>query len=496
MNRNFNILILLISLALNFQLKAQNNVLTFQKILNEGFENNYNIKFEKLSLTKANYTLLRANGFLNPSIDTKIVYGEGTDPTFTNDGTEYVQTNFIVPTKFGVNFYTGVRLERTTEIETPENVLFNSSGAYAGVKIPLLKGLGKTNSGNSFIEVSKINQKALGEQFSNEILTYFSELLINYLTLKEVIEEYGIQKNIVAESKIYKNQIYILADNDQIPLVEKNRANSFYNDKLQQLTISNIQVLQVYYDTKILLGINDNENSDSIPELMDQVPDPNKKKLIEYITKKRLTLDTLIKNTPQYKSISLGVDENKISLNNAKNQKKNLLDLNIKVSRFGSYDKGAYNLNSTFNSNPGTSVLVSLTHSLPIKNQSQKGAYLEQLIDYDVSKISLQQYLFESTTSVELNLALLKQKIDLFDQTKLLIGLIKLSYQNEVDKFRLGNSSQTDVIISLNNYYAALKSLNLLKYDIWKIYVGINFKLGELPQNVEELNEFLFSDFF
>ena len=495
MKDNFNIFLILISILLNFGLKAQNSVLTFQEILNKGFENNYNIKLERLSLDKSNYTLLRANGFLNPYLDTKIVYGEGADPTISNDGTKYIQTNFTVPTKFGVDFYTGVRLERTTEVDTP-NYLFNSSGAYAGIKIPLLKGLGKTNSGNSFIEISKINQKALGAQFSNEILTYFNELLINYLSLKKVIEEYRIQKNIVDESKKYKNQIYTLADNDQIPLVEKNRANSFFNNKLQQLTISNIQVLQVYYKTKILLGINDNENTDSIPKLMDQVPDPNKEKLIEFITEKRFTLDTLIKNTPQYESIALGVDENKISLNNAKNQKRNVLDLNIRVSRFGSNENEVYNLDSTFNANPGTSVLVSLTHNLPIKNQSQKSAYLEQVVNYDLSKTSLQQYLFESTTSVELNLVLLKQKIDLFEQTKELAGLMKQSYQDEIDKFKLGKSTQTDLIISLNNYFKTLKALNLLKYDIWIIYVGINFNLGELPQNAEELNDFLFSDFF
>ena len=73
---------------------------------------------------------------------------------------------------------------------------------------------------------------------------------------------------------------------------------------------------------------------------------------------------------------------------------------------------------------------------------------------------------------------------------------MKQSYQDEIDKFKLGKSTQTDLIISLNNYFKTLKALNLLKYDIWIIYVGINFNLGELPQNAEELNDFLFSDFF
>jgi hypothetical protein len=57
MNCNFNILILLISLALNFQLKAQGNIVSFKKILDEGYENSYNIKLEKFYLTKSYYTL-------------------------------------------------------------------------------------------------------------------------------------------------------------------------------------------------------------------------------------------------------------------------------------------------------------------------------------------------------------------------------------------------------------------------------------------------------
>ena len=495
MNLNSNILILLISLALNFQLKAQNNVLTFQTILNEGLENNYNIKLDKLSLTKATYTLLKANGALNPFIDTELVYGSGTNPSLDNDGTEYLQTRFVVPTKFGIDFYSGCRIERTIEVDNP-NYAFNSSGAFAGAKIPLLKGIGKTNPGYSFIEVSTINQKALAEQFSNQVLTYFSELLINYLTLKEAIDRYYITNNIVIESRIYKNGIYTLAESDQIPLIEKDQANSFYNNKLQQLTISNINVLGVYYQTKILLGINDNENSDSIPKLIDQVPDPNKEKLIEYITTRKITLDSLIKNTPEYKSISLGIEENKVLLKNAKNQKKNLLDLDIRVSRFGTYEDGAYNLNKTFNANPGTSFLLSLTHNLPISNQTQKGAYLEQLVEYDLSKTDLQQYLFETTTSVELNLKLLKQKLILFDQTKLLVSLMKKTYENELDKFKLGFTTQTEVIINLNNYFSSLESINKLKYDIWTTYVGIKLKLGELPKNAKELNEFSFSDLF
>lgn len=495
MKHYFNIIILLISLSLNFQVEAQTNTLTFEKILNDGFENNFNIKLKRLSLNKTDYTLLKARGALNFFIDTDATYGAGVDPSLSNDGIQTLETKFVAPTKFGVNFYSGFRLERTIEFGKP-NTPFNSSGAFAGVKIPLLRGIGKSSLVNTDIEVSKINQKTLGEEFSNQILTYFTDILINYFTLKEAIEEYNISKNIVNETKKYRNEIFTLAENDQIPLVEKNRANSLYYNNLQKLTTSNMQVLRVYFDTKTLLGLSDNEKSDSLPVLLDLFSEPNKEKLIEFINIKSVNLDSLIKKTPQYKSISLGVNENEILLNNAKNQKKNSLNLDIRVSSFGSYENGRYNLNQTFNSIPGNSLLVSLTHTFPIRNQQRKGAYLEQLVEYDISKTHLKQYLFESTTSITLNLKLLQQKVELFYETKLLVGLMRENYENELAKFKLGNSTQTDIIITLNNYFDTLKSLNNLKYDVWKSYVEIKFVLGELPKNVEELNKFLFSELF
>lgn len=491
----FNIIILLISLVSCFQVNAQSDFLTFEKILNSGFENNFDIKLKKLSLNKADFTLLKAKGGLNAFANTDLTYGSGVNPSLDNDGTQILQTRFVVPTKLGVNFYSGFRLERTIQFGNP-NTPFNTSGAFAGIKIPLLRGLGKASPVNTDILVSEINQDGQEQEFSNEILIYFANILTNYLTLKEAIEEYNISKDIVDESKIYRDQIYTLIENDQIPLSEKSRANSLYISNLLKLNVSNMQALQVYYNTKTLLGINNDEKSDSIPILLDMFPDPNRDKIIGFIETKKSNLDSLIKNTPQYKSISLDVNENEILLNNAENQKKNPLDLDIRVSSFGSYENRAFNLNRTFNSIPGTSLLISLTHVFPIKNQQRKGAYLEQLIEYDISKTNLEQYLFENKVNVNLSLNLLRQKIEMYDETKLLVDLMKENYEDELQKFKLGTSTQTDIIITLDNYFDALKSLNNLKYDVWKSYVDIKFILGDLPVNENELNNFLLSSIF
>ena len=380
----FNTTILLISLVFCFQAEAQSNSLTFNQLLIEGFENNYDIKLRKLSLNKADYSLLKARGGLNASINTDLTYGAGVNPSFDNDGTQILQTRFIVPTKLGIDFYSGFRLERTIEFGSP-NTPFNASGAFAGLKIPLLSGLGKASPLNTDIEVSKINREASEKEFSNEILTYFSRILQNYLTLKQVVQEYNISKDIVNESKRYKEQIFTLVESDQIPSSEKSRANSLYIGNLQKLTIAKMQASQVYYGTKNLLGVEERKH-DSVPTLLDLFPEPNRDEILIFINSKKNNLDSLIKNTPQYKSIALDVNASEILLNNAENQKKNPLDLDVRVSSFGSYQNGVYNLRRTFNSTPGTSVLVTLSHVFPIRNQQRRGAYLERLTQYDISK--------------------------------------------------------------------------------------------------------------
>lgn len=490
-----NICMILISLFLTFQSKAQTKTISFQELLRDGFKNNYSIKLENLNVTKATYTLLRANGFLNPYLDTDVVYGSGVDPTITNDGTQYFQTNFVLPTKFGIDLYSGARLERTDLIQ--ESFILNSSGAWVGAKIPLLKGLGKSSDANTFIETSKINQKALKEQFSNQVLIYFNDMLLTYLTLQENTKRYEIEQSTLAEAKKYHEYIYSLAKNDLIPQVEKNRANAFVEQKSQQLTIANLDALGTYYSTRMLLGNNANTAIDSVPKLLDEIPDPNKDKLIKYIEARKLDLESLVKNTPQYKNIALRVEENELLLKNAKNQKRNQLDLDLKVSRFGMIQNGGYNFSNTLRSTyPGYSVLVSLTHNLPISNQKQRGAYLEQLTELDKSRTFLQQYVFESVVGARLNMTLLEQKIDLFEQTKKIVALTKQNYLDEKEKFKLGSSTQIDITLSFDNYFSAMKSLNTLKYEIWRNYVSLKFKLGELPNNEQELNEFTLLNLF
>ncbi len=488
MKNQLRLFILLMALVSYFQIEAQSDILNFNQLLNEGFQNNFDIKLNKFSLSKADYTLLKASGGLNANIITDLTYGEGVNPGLDNDGTQILQSKLVIPTKFGVDFYSGFLAERTINYGST-NTPFNTSGAFAGLRVPLLRGFGKSSLLNTDIELSKINKEVREKEFSNEILTFIRNILNNYLTLKQVVQEYHIMKNLVDDSKIRREQIKTLVENDLIPFSENTRANSNFISINQNLKISKIQVSQVYFETKNLIGV-DNSRSDSIPILMDLFPNPDKQIIYSFITEKESNLDSLIKNSPQYKSIALGVDENQILLKNAQNQKRNPLNLDVRVSNFGSYENGDFNLRNTFNSTPGTSLLVTLTHLFPIKNQQQKGAYLEQLTEYDVSKTNLNQYLYESKINAEINISLLKQKLVIFDDVQSLVSISEKVWTDEIEKYKLGNSTLTDIIIARNVHYNAKKSFVQLKYDILKTYINIKYILGELPKNEEELNDF------
>lgn len=494
MKQKFKILTIIIFVILTYNINASENAISFSDILTEGLENNYNIKLQKLEVDKSNYTLMKANGYLNPYFETGLVYGSGVDPTITNDGTQYFQTNFVLPTNIGIDFYSGVRLESTNLIQEKFNL--NSAGAWIGAKIPLLRGLGGNSEINTFINTSKLNQKAKEQQFSNQILTYFKDLLITYLYLSQNKGQYQIKEIEFDESIKYQQDIYELVENDQFPAVEKNRANTLVNQKQNELIEAKISALEVIFNLKKLLGVDTYFDLDSLPILADTIPNPNVKKIKEFISQNS-DLETQIKNTPIYKSIALNLKAEELSMDNAENQEYNPLDLDIKVSRFGMYPNGVYKLNDALNSTyPGYSVLLTLSHTFPIGNEQKEGIYLEQQVEYNKLKTNLDQYVFNTTTNVRMNFTILEQKLVLYEQTENIVKLMKQNLLDEKDKFKLGNATQIDIILSFNNYFNAELSLNSLKYEIWGNYVNLKYMLGELPNNKQELTDFSLVNFF
>ena len=78
----------------------------------------------------------------------------------------------------------------------------------------------------------------------------------------------------------------------------------------------------------------------------------------------------------------------------------------------------------------------------------------------------------------------------IFDDVQSLVSISEKVWTDEIEKYKLGNSTLTDIIIARDDHYNAKKSFVQLKYDILKTYIDIKYILGELPKNEEELNDF------
>jgi outer membrane protein TolC len=468
--------------------------LKFEEVLNEGFQNNYKIKLQNISLKKATFGTMHTKGYLDPYFSFEAVKGSGIDPTITNKWTNYFQTEFVFPTLIGIDFYSGGRVESSNLIA--ENFIMNSSGAWVGTNVPLLRGLGKNNTINAAIRSSLISEQASEMQLSNEVMAYFRDLLIAYLSLKKNTVQYTIQAEALAEAEKYRNAINELIDKGELPRVEKNRSDAFVSQQQQEQNNVKLNVLNANFDMKLLLGVKENNLANEMPVVSELIPDPDFDGLRKFIVDHQNLSDSVVMNTPVYKNIALLTDATKVQLDAAKNQKLNQFDLDIRLAQFGMYTNGDYNFSKTLKSNyPGSSILLSLKYTLPLKNQQQKGAYLIQQAEFEATKTSLEQSLFEIKTQAQRALINLEQLLALYSDNKFLVGIRNQTYANEKEKFKMGNSTQLDVILSFEKYFESTVSHNNLKFDIYNTIVHIKYLLGELPANERELEDFSLEGF-
>lgn len=474
---------------------AQVRSVSLRDLLSAGFKNNYNIQLESLGVRKSEFTIMKAEGLLNPFLESNAGYGSGVDPTITYNGTQYGQTNLVVPTRWGINFYTGGRVERSFLIQ--DDFTLNSAGAWVGFSMPLLRGLGTNSEVNTFIKTSDLNNKALNEELSNEVIVYFSDMMSAFLNLKKQSVNANIANQAYVEAMKYSADIHQLSSNDLIPRVENNRAEALVSQRKQELLDAVLKGVNAYYDVQQLTGISIEAVIDTLPQILDLFPAPNVEQIQNYISSRSPILDTLISGTPQYKNISYRIEENRQVLANARNQKLNPLDLDVRVSRFGMIKNGPYNFTNSVNSPyPGTSVMITLSHKFPITNRQQRGAYLEQMTELETTATFREQYVFEAKLNATRLLNTLHQLTVLYQQSEIVANAMEQTYRAEKEKFNYGDATQIDVVLSFNNYFDAQTALNNLKYELYSTYVELRLLLGELPRNQQELSSFNVMEFF
>jgi len=246
---------------------------------------------------------------------------------------------------------------------------------------------------------------------------------------------------------------------------------------------------------RLLTGVSDQELISQVPEIPGTIPDPDVKSIQGFISKYSSINDTVIMETPIYKNIKLLTEASKVQLDNAKNQKLNQVTLDVRTSWFALTHSAHYE--EAFKSNyPGASVLLTLNYQLPVKNSQQEGAYLAQLADYRSNQINLQKLLFETKTQIQRILTALDQLAALYGKNKELVEVRRKSWLDEIEKFKLGSSTQIDIINSFETYIASTVDLNTLKFKIHDTVTQLKFLVCELPTNEDQLSTFSLDTYF
>ncbi|MCK5680904.1 TolC family protein [bacterium] len=465
----------------------------FETVLREGLQNNYDIRLQKLAQEKSSFIVLQMQGYTTPYFSFDLTTGEGVDPTISNDGGNIFEVNFVVPTNLGIDFYTGVHAE-SSKLLNPD-MHFNNFGGWAGVKMPLLRGLGGDSPENAAIRSAKVSLQASDQKLSNEIMGYFRDLQSAYLTLKRDANKYAIEVLALAQARKHQQKIRELIDGGELPEVEQNRTIAHVIDYEQQLNRAKLNTLNSYYALKRLTGVRNQAILLEIPEVVSNIPDPDPKRIKDLIARYSAIDDATIMSTPVYKSISLLTDIAKIQLDKAENQKLDQFDLDFRVSWFEMTTNAHYG--DLFGTDyPGTSAVLSLNYTLPVKNVQQEGAYLAQQTEYRSRKLNLEQLLFETKLQIQRILMSLQQSLELYERDRKLVDVRKQSWRDEIVKLKLGSATQIDIILSFDTYTLSTRTLNELKFTIHDLIVKLKYFLGELPADEKQLNSFSLSNYF
>jgi outer membrane protein TolC len=478
--------------------------LSIFRVLQAGLERNFNIRLKKHILGESEGQLTSAKGAFNPQLSLNTYGLYGTDPTVTFMNSYYLSGQLLVPTRVGTKFYTGFKLSTETEIISgvPDffpstNMPVNASGIWAGITMPLLRDLGRNNSRNiAFLSTLMMN-KAQNVSFTDEICQFVKNTLIYYYIAYERIKVLRILSYAKKDAKQYLSDIKQMIVNEMIPESEVYRAQANEFNINQQYSLAKNDITNSLFDLIISIDMKGTIIANQVPLFLDSLPDPADFPWEQYAAYVYKNIDSLIVNTHYYKSQELATSASRIEMNGAKYNKLNDLNLDLRYMYFGTT---AYQPLSEFNKSfssgsPGSSLNLTLSYKIPFKNEELKGEYLAKLSSYEYNKTQLEKVRFDSEMQIGQLLSDIGHLFPLFKSQVELAELEKKTYNNELQKYNLGTSTQIDVINSFKDYNSALLNVENGRQAIITKVIALKYLIGDFPANSDQLLRYNLWDF-
>ncbi len=478
--------------------------LSIFRVLQLGLETNFNIRLKKQILGESQGQLTSSKGAFNPELSLNTYGFYGTDPTVTFQDSYYLNGQLLVPTRLGIKFYTGFRLSTETEIISgvPDifpntNMPVNASGIWAGINIPLLRDLGRNNSKNiAFLSTLMMN-RSQNVSFTDEICQFVKNTLTYYYVVYHRVKVFTILEDAEKDAKQYLTDIKQLITDEQIPKSEIYRAQAYESNTNQQLSFAMDEIINSLFDLITSIGIKGKISHQQLPLFLDSLPDPASFPWEQYSAHVLKNVDSMIVNTHYYKSQELATSASLIEMNGAKYNKLNDLNLDLRYMYFGTTAYEPFSeFNKSFSSgSPGSSLNLTLSYKIPFKNEELKGDYLAKLSSYEYYKTQLEKLKFDSKLQVLQLLSEIGNLIYLFKNQVELVTLEKKTYDNELQKFNMGASTQINVINTYQDYNSALLNMENGRQTIITKLITLKYLIGDFPANTDQLLRYNLWDF-
>lgn len=466
------------------------------KVLQTGLESNYNIKLKQHLVDESKGQLISSKGAFDPQFSVNASGAAGTDPSFSSKDSYSLSGQLLVPTRSGVKLYTGFKLSTETEIISgvpnyfPSTYMpINESGMWAGVSMPLLRDIGRNNSSNvSFLSTLMMN-KAQNVSFTDEVCQFIKNTLTSYYETYGRVKVFKILKDADKDAHEYLSNIGTMITDEQLPKAENYRATAYQLNIALQLTAARNEIVNSMYDLITSLGVKGTKTADALPVFLDSLPDPTTFPWPLYSAYILKNIDSMLVKTPYLRSQELATSSTQIAMEGARHNKMNELNLDLRYMYFGStaYQPFSDFKQSFSSSSPGSSLNVTLSYKIPFGNEERKGDYLTKLSSYELNKTRLEKAKFESKLQVIKLLNDLDHLISLYKNQLELAAIEKKTYDSEVQKFKLGVSTQIDIINTYMDYNTALLNLETGRLAIMTRIITLKYLIGDFPTTSDQL---------
>ncbi len=461
------------------------------RVLAEGLEANYNIRIFRRNIDIAKVLVTANRGTFDPvlGLNGQHLFGTSPDLQFADrTGIEFYYSQYLRP---GISFNTGANFLRYDGLQQ-QGQTFNINGVWFELGVPLLRGIGKNNQDNANLYIAQVEYSNSKVKFRSQVMDYIKRVSQSYATLvlrQHLINAYD---TIITDLETVYADYRQMSEKGLLPEAELlviKTAEVQARLKRQQTLI---KLNSDYFSFLDLMGKPGSASYISEINSPMQNLEPGREEVAAYVLHRFSEMDSIIARSPDYNRFLLAKKVAGIQADAAKNNRLNKLDLKLRYNYYSSRTDIPWSESIILGQTnyPGSSFAVTLNYALPVMNRTLKSTYIARMKSLDIREQELKQFEVERRNEIRNSGFKLIDAVQRYYMQKEIVSLRKRVYENEILKFKHGQSSQIDVLTSNENYVNSLLQLNTVHQEVMTILIEFKYLCNELPSDPSELGEF------